>query len=93
MYSILEQSCENSKKRHRRETTSVCEKGSRREHHKGNKFFADKNGTSVLKPSGLIDGRTVTEILQKKAPESLTIIWGDIQHIRTSSSGKTEYNE
>ena len=29
------------------------------------RFLADKNGTSVLKPSDLIDGRTVTETLQK----------------------------
>ena len=29
-------------------------------------FFADKNATSVLKPSDLIDGRTLTKFLLEK---------------------------
>ena len=34
------------------------------------KFLADKNETSVLKPSDLIDGRTIAEILQEKHPKA-----------------------
>ena len=34
------------------------------------RFLADKNGTSVLKPSDSIDGRTVTEILPEKHPKA-----------------------
>ena len=40
------------------------------------RFLADKNGTSVLKPSDLIDGRTVTEILLEKHPKASPLFEG-----------------
>ena len=40
------------------------------------RFLADKNETSVLKPSDLIDRRTVTEILQEKHPKTSPLFEG-----------------
>ena len=40
------------------------------------RFLADENGTSVLKPSDLIDGRTVTEVLQEKHPKASPLFEG-----------------
>ena len=40
------------------------------------RFLADKNRNSVLKPSDLIDGRTVTEILQEKHPKASPLFEG-----------------
>ena len=40
------------------------------------RFLADENGTSVLKPSDLIEGRTVTEILQEKHSKTSPLFEG-----------------
>ena len=85
MYSILEQSCENSKKRPRRENPSVCENGSRREHQKCNKVPCRQKRNEC---SDSIDGRTVTEILQEKHPKASPLFEGTFNIIELPSLEK-----
>ena len=40
------------------------------------RFLADENGTSALKPSDVIDGRIVIEILQEKHPKASPLFEG-----------------